>query len=72
MHIGVSHMEKGVEGVKEHGEASTLGVPPEFWPNKTSQELATSVPEVRTSLLALDSCECPAKQRPSRNKLSQV
>lgn len=64
--------KKACVGVKEHGEPAPLGVPPESRPNKTSQELATSVPEVRTSVLALDGCDCPAKQRPVRRKLSQV
>ena len=54
MHIGVWHMQKGVGRVKEDGEPVPLGVSPESWPNKTPQELATSVPEVRTSVLALD------------------
>lgn len=48
-------------GVKEDGEPSLLGISTESWPNKTPQELATSVPEVRTFVLALDGSGHPAK-----------
>lgn len=63
MHTRVWHIEKvgGVGGVKEDGEPALLGVSTESWPNKTPQELATSVPEVRTFVLALDGSGHPAK-----------
>lgn len=59
-------------GVKEDGVPAPLGVSPESWPNKTPQELGTSMPDVRMSVFALEGSDCPAKQSPGRIKLSQV
>lgn len=48
----VSGTWKKVWGLQEDGEPAPLGVSPESWPNIISQELASSVPEVRRALLA--------------------